>query len=166
MVPRTLQEKGIQAEWTPTRPIPNHPSVAAIHQYLAGTEITDSAGDFVFPGARSRQRPLSDNAVNAALRRMDIPKEEMCGHGFRATARTILAQEFHIRPDYIEHQLGHQVIDPNGRAYDRTTFLPERQLMMQEWADYLDKLKSGEEVRFNKRERLTDIRTILVGDFN
>jgi integrase len=97
---------------------------------------------------------------------MDIPKEEMCGHGFRATARTILAQEFHIRPDYIEHQLGHQVIDPNGRAYDRTTFLPERQLMMQEWADYLDKLKSGEEVRFNKRERLTDIRTILVGDFN
>jgi integrase len=86
---------------------------------------------------------MSENAVLAALRKMEVPKEEMSGHGFRAMARTILDEVLGFRPDYIEHQLAHAVRDPNGRAYNRTAHLPERRKMMQDWADYLDKLKAG-----------------------
>ena len=100
-------------------------------------------GRYVFPGARSAQRPMSDNAVLAAMRRMGIGKEEMTGHGFRAVARTILDEVLGFRPDFIEHQLAHAVRDPLGRAYNRTAHLPERRKMMQKWADYLDKLKAG-----------------------
>ena len=67
----------------------------------------------------------------------------MTGHGFRATARTILDEVLQIRPDFIEHQLAHAVRDPNGRAYNRTAHLAERRKMMQKWADYLDELKAG-----------------------
>jgi integrase len=98
-------------------------------------------GAYLFPSPRSNQRPMSDNAVLSAMRRMGIPKEEMTGHGFRAMARTVLDEVLHIRPDYIEHQLGHAVRDPNGRAYNRTAHLPERRKMMQDWADYLDELR-------------------------
>jgi integrase len=100
------------------------------------------AGRFVFPGARTNKRPMSDNAVLAAMRRMGIGKEEMTGHGFRAAARTILDEVLGFRPDFIEHQLAHAVRDPNGRAYNRTAHLPERRKMMQKWADYLDTLKA------------------------
>ncbi len=100
-------------------------------------------GQYVFPGARSTKRPMSDNAILAAMRRTGIAKDEMSGHGFRAMARTILDEVLHVRPDYIEHQLAHAVRDPNGRAYNRTAHLPERRKMMQQWADYLDKLKAG-----------------------
>lgn len=100
-------------------------------------------GRYVFPSARSMKRPMSDNAILAAMRRVDIPQDAMTGHGFRAVARTLLDQELHFRPDFIEHQLAHAVIDPNGRAYNRTSFLPERKKMMQDWADYLDALKAG-----------------------
>ncbi len=103
-------------------------------------------GCYVFPSARSTARPMSDNAILAAMRRMGISKEEMSGHGFRAMARTILDEVLGFRPDYIEHQLAHAVRDPNGRAYNRTAHLPERRKMMQDWADYLDKLKAGAEV--------------------
>jgi integrase len=96
------------------------------------------AGRYVFPGARTNGRPLSDNAINAALRRMGFEKGEMTGHGFRAMARTILDEVLHVRPDYIEHQLAHAVKDPNGRAYNRTAHLPARRKMMQDWANYLD----------------------------
>jgi len=103
-------------------------------------------GQYVFPGARSAARPMSDNAILAAMRRMGISKDEMSGHGFRAMARTILDEVLGFRPDFIEHQLAHAVRDPNGRAYNRTAHLPERRKMMQEWADYLDKLKAGAEI--------------------
>ena len=103
-------------------------------------------GRYVFPSARSRARPMSDNAILAAMRRMGIPKDEMSGHGFRAVARTILDEVLGIRPDFIEHQLAHAVRDPNGRAYNRTAHLPERRKMMQTWADYLDKLKAGADI--------------------
>jgi integrase len=102
-------------------------------------------GRFVFPGARSSKRPMSDNAILAAMRRLGIGKDEMSGHGFRAMARTILDEVLGVRPDYIEHQLAHAVKDPNGRAYNRTSFLPERREMMQQWADYLDKLRINTE---------------------
>lgn len=98
-------------------------------------------GKFVFPSARGGDRPMSDNAILAALRRSEISKEEMSGHGFRAMARTILDEVLGFRADLIEHQLGHAVKDPNGRAYNRTTFLSERTKMMQAWADYLDAIK-------------------------
>jgi integrase len=98
---------------------------------------------YVFPGARTSKRPMSDNAILAAMRRMGIAKEEMTGHGFRAVARTILDEVLGVRPDFIEHQLAHAVRDPNGRAYNRTAHLAERRAMMQLWADYLDGLKAG-----------------------
>ncbi|HEX3111557.1 MAG TPA: integrase arm-type DNA-binding domain-containing protein [Thermoanaerobaculia bacterium] len=98
-------------------------------------------GKYVFPSGRTSARPMSDNAVLAAFRRSGITKDEMTGHGFRAMARTILDEVLKFRPDLIEHQLGHAVKDPNGRAYNRTSFLAERTEMMQVWADYLDQVK-------------------------
>jgi integrase len=98
-------------------------------------------GPYIFPSPSSNKRPMSDNAVLCALRRMGIGKDEMTGHGFRAMARTVLDEVLHVRPDYIEHQLAHAVRDPNGRAYNRTAHLPERRKMMQDWADYLDGLR-------------------------
>ncbi|MFA5901403.1 MAG: integrase arm-type DNA-binding domain-containing protein [Hyphomicrobium sp.] len=109
-------------------------------------------GRYVFPSARSPKRPMSNNAVLSALRRMGYAKEEMSGHGFRAMARTTLDEVLHVRPDFIEHQLAHAVRDPNGRAYNRTAHLPERKAMMQQWADYLDTLKKGGNVLPMKRK--------------
>lgn len=104
-------------------------------------------GNLVFPGERSRERPMSNNSVNAALRRLGYDTTtEITGHGFRAMARTILDEILGVRPDYIEHQLAHAVRDPNGRAYNRTAHLAARRKMMQQWADYLDKIKTGAEV--------------------
>lgn len=100
-------------------------------------------GGYVFPG-RDPQKPMSEAAVNAALRRMGYDtKTEITGHGFRAMARTILHEELHQKPEVIEHQLAHKVGDALGSAYNRTKFLKERKAMMQLWADYLDKLKAG-----------------------
>jgi integrase len=98
-------------------------------------------GAYLFPSARTSKRPMSDNAILSAFRRMGIDKSEMTGHGFRAMARTVLDEVLHFRPDYIEHQLAHAVRDPNGRAYNRTAHFPERRKMMQDWAEYLGKLK-------------------------
>jgi integrase len=77
----------------------------------------------------------------AALRTLEVGKDKMSGHGFRAMARTILDEVLGFRPDIIEHQLGHAVRDPLGRAYNRTAFLADRRQMMQTWADYLDGLR-------------------------
>ncbi len=110
------------------------------------------AGRYVFPSARTPHRPMSNNAVLAALRRMGFAKDEMTGHGFRAMARTILDEVLQVRPDFIEHQLAHAVRDPNGRAYNRTAHLSERRKMMQTWADYLDGLKTGAKVIPLKRQ--------------
>lgn len=103
-------------------------------------------GRYVFPG-RDPQKPMSEAAVNAALRRMGYDtKTEITGHGFRAMARTILHEELHVKPEVIEHQLAHKVPDANGTAYNRTKFLKDRRAMMQIWADYLEKLKAGGEI--------------------
>jgi integrase len=111
------------------------------------------SGRYVFPGARTNGRPLSDNAINAALRSMGFAKGEMTGHGFRAMARTILDEVLHVRPDYIEHQLAHAVKDPNGRAYNRTAHLPARRKMMQDWANYLDALATTNVVPMRAAKR-------------
>jgi integrase len=105
--------------------------------------VTGHWGGYVFPSARSPRRPMSDNAILSAFRNMGISKEKMTGHGFRAMARTILDEVLNERVELIEHQLAHAVKDPLGRAYNRTTHLPQRFDMMQRWADYLDGLKDG-----------------------
>lgn len=103
-------------------------------------------GVHVFAG-RDPKKPMSEAAVNAALRRMGYDtKTEMTGHGVRAMARTILHEEMGVDRDVIEHQLSHRVPDVLGSAYNRTKFLKERRVMMQRWADYLDKLKAGADV--------------------
>ena len=114
-------------------------AIAALQEIRALT----GGGRYVFPSARSDERPMSDNAILAAMRRLGIEKDEMSGHRFRAMARTILDEVLGVRPDLIEHQLAHAVRDPNGRAYNRTAHLPERKKMMQQWADYLEQLKNG-----------------------
>jgi integrase len=96
-------------------------------------------GRYVFPGARAGSRPMSEAAVNAALRRMGYDtKMEITGHGFRAMARTILHQEIGIAPEIIEHQLAHRVPGALGAAHNRTEFIKERRAMMQQWANYLE----------------------------
>lgn len=109
---------------------------------------------YLFPSARSKLRPMSNNAILSALRRMGFAKDEISGHGFRAMARTILDEVLNVRPDFIEHQLAHAVRDPNGRAYNRTAHLAERRKMMQLWADYLEGLKGGmgTQAHLNNRE--------------
>jgi integrase len=104
------------------------------------------SGKYVFPCHRSPLRCMSENAVNAGLRRLGFEKSEITGHGFRAVARTILDEVLHVRPDFIEHQLSHSVRDPLGRAYNRTAHIEERRKMMQLWGDYLDGLKAGAKV--------------------
>ena len=101
---------------------------------------------YVFPSARTDTRPMSDNAVLSALRRMNFPKDEMTGHGFRAMARTMLAERLGVEESVIEAQLAHDVSDSLGRAYNRTTFMEQRRTMMQTWADYLDRLRKGADV--------------------
>lgn len=103
-------------------------------------------GRYVFPSLRTDERPMSENTINAALRSIGYGKDIHTAHGFRAMARTILDEVLGERVDYIEHQLAHTVKDPNGRAYNRTAHLPARKKMMQRWADYLDKLRTGAEV--------------------
>ncbi len=137
-----------KAEWrfVASKTNPNHlvPLSKQAVAVLREVQPLTGNGRFVFPSARSAQRPMSDAAVLAAMRRMEIPADEMTGHGFRATFRTIGAEVLKFRVDLMEHQLAHAVKDANGTAYNRTSFLPERKRMMQRWADYLDQLKTGE----------------------
>ena len=104
------------------------------------------ASKYAFPSGRTFDRPMSNNAVLAALRRMGYTKDEMTPHGFRAMARTIIDEVLQVRPDFIEAQLAHRVSDPLGRSYNRTQHLNERRKMMQKWADYLDGLRQGAKV--------------------
>ncbi len=115
-------------------------------QVLRDLHPLTGQAQYVFPSPRTSERSMSENAVLSALRRMDIPKEKMSGHGFRAMARTILAEQLHVKPEIIEHQLAHKVPDLLGEAYNRTKFLKERREMMQQWADYLDELRNGAQI--------------------
>ena len=99
-----------------------------------------------FYGERSHDRPISDNTLRAALMTLGYGPDKQSVHGFRATARTLLAEELNIDPLVIEAQLAHAVKDANGRAYNRTQYLKHRTVMMQQWADYLDKLARGADV--------------------
>ena len=100
----------------------------------------------VFPGERASNRPISDNTLRAALQTLGYSSQVQTIHGFRATARTILAERLEFDPLLIEAQLAHSVKDANGRAYNRTSYVEQRRVMMQTWADYLDKLRIGAQV--------------------
>ena len=109
-------------------------------------------GRYVFPSPRTWDRPMSENAVLAALRSLGYSKEQMCGHGFRSMASSLLnAQGW--SPDVIERQLAHVDRNKVRAAYNRHDYLPERIRMMQSWADYLDILRDGAElIPFRKAE--------------
>ena len=113
--------------------------------YLLETiQPLSGSGEYVFQGGHNPDKAMSKAAINAALRRMGYDtKKEITGHGFRAMARTILHERLNIDPHIIEHQLAHRVPDALGAAYNRTKFMEQRKLMMQQWADYLDELKAG-----------------------
>jgi len=102
-------------------------------------------GRYVFPSPRTDSRPMSSNAILAALRRMGYAKEEMSGHGFRSMASTLLNEQGWNR-DAIERQLAHAERNSVRAAYNHAEFIPERKKMMQAWADYLDGIKSGAKV--------------------
>lgn len=123
--------------------VPLAPQAVAILREL---QPLTGRGVHVFAG-RDPKKPMSNAAVNAALRRMGYDtKTEMTGHGFRAMARTILHEELGVNRDVIEHQLAHAVPDALGTAYNRTKFIKERRAMMARWADYLGRLKAGADV--------------------
>lgn len=111
-------------------------------ELLEELHLLTGRGRYVFPSARGASRCLSENTVRIALRAMGYDKDTMTAHGFRAMARTILDEVLGCRVDWIEHQLAHAVRDANGRAYNRTAHLEGRARMMQQWADYLDQLKT------------------------
>jgi integrase len=99
-------------------------------------------GKYVFPGERSHDRPLSDNSVRSALYALGFGKEQTW-HGFRASARTMLVDELDADPLAIEANLAHAVKDANGRSYNRTQYIKKRFDQIQQWADYLDRLRDG-----------------------
>uniref|UniRef100_E6PW66 Putative Phage integrase n=1 Tax=mine drainage metagenome TaxID=410659 RepID=E6PW66_9ZZZZ len=102
---------------------------------------------WVFIGGRTPTQPMSDAAINAAYRRLGIDtKTELTGHGWRSVARTFLHERLGYEPAVIEHQLAHAVPDSLGTAYNRTRFIATRRKMMQDWSDYLDKLKAGADI--------------------
>lgn len=114
---------------------------------LAPLTRQDKGTGLVFRGERDHARPMSDNTINAALRRMGYDtQEDITGHGFRATARTILDEVLHFDPAVIEMQLAHMVKGALGRAYNRTQYIEQRRTMMQAWADYLDELAAADVV--------------------
>jgi integrase len=102
-------------------------------------------GEFAFSNQRTPNgsKPMAAESIRKAIRRLGYGNDEMTTHGFRAMARTLLAEELHERPDIIEHQLAHVVSDSLGTAYNRTKFIEQRKQLMQKWADYLDHLKEN-----------------------
>jgi len=102
-------------------------------------------GRYLFPGIRTANEPMSENTINAALRRMGFDKDTMTGHGFRAMASTRL-NEMGWAPDVIERQLAHAERNKVRAAYNRAQYMAERRKMMQAWADYLDALRAGAQV--------------------
>lgn len=105
--------------------------------------VTSNQSEYVFPAITDNKRPMSDNTINLAFRRLGYGREEVSGHGFRASARTMLEEELEFPVEIIEMQLGHRVRDMHGRAYNRTKHLEKRKAMMQTWSDYCDEIKAN-----------------------
>ena len=123
--------------------VPLAPQAVAI---LEDLKRLTGHGRYAFPSLLTGERPMSDNTIRTALRRLGYSNEEMTAHGFRAMARTIMVEQMNIDPDVIEAQLAHGKSGPLGMAYDRAEFVEKRRTMMTQWADYLDKLRQGADV--------------------
>ena len=119
-------------------------SIQAI-EILEAIKPFTNKGRYVFPSIRTRERPMSENTVNGALRRLGYTKEEITGHGFRAMASTLLNEQG-FKPDVIERQLAHGERNKVRAAYNRAEYMLERAQMMQSWANYLDSLRAGADV--------------------
>lgn len=115
------------------------PLASQVIELLKELQEINGSQAWVFPSGHGRGRPMSENAISGALNRLEL-QGIMTGHGFRAMAKTVLTERLGFRAEIIEMQLAHRVRDVHGRAYNRTTWLPERRAMMQQWADYLDNL--------------------------
>lgn len=115
------------------------------HQAITGR------GVMVFPSERDHDRPMSDNSMRSALLSMGFSSDEQTVHGFRASARTMLAERLEINDNVMEAHMAHAVKNSLGTAYDRTTFLNQRRAMVQKWADYLDGLKAEKIVHIDDR---------------
>lgn len=113
-------------------------------------------GRYLFPSPRTADRPISSGAVNAALRRLGYGHDDITAHGFRAMARTILDEVLKFPPHIVEQQLAHKVRDPLGRAYNRTSHLDERRVMMQAWADFLDCVRESGRVALPSGDQRQD----------
>jgi integrase len=113
---------------------------------LAELQPLTGDGRYVFPALATKTRCMSDNTVRTALRRLGYSNEDMTPHGFRAMARTMIAERLGVAPEVIEAQLAHAVPDALGRAYNRTQYLDQRRAMMTQWADYMDRLQEGAQV--------------------
>ena len=123
--------------------VPLAPQAVAILREL---HALTGHGRYVFPSLLTGERCMSENTVRGALRRMGYSNDDMTAHGFRAMARTMIAERLGIAPEVIEAQLAHAVGDALGRAYNRTQYLDQRRDMMTKWADYLDQLRRGAQV--------------------
>lgn len=143
----TLKEKASRKGQTQTIPL-SRQAVTVLRELYPFT----SSSAYVFPG-RSASRVMSENTINQALRTLGYDQETITGHGFRATARTMLHERLGFSPDAIEAQLGHTVPDRLGSAYNRAKHLEERIKMMQAWGDFLDSLKA--DVKGSLQNRLT-----------
>ncbi len=123
--------------------VPLSPQSLAI---LEEARLVTGPTGLIFPGLRSAKRPMSENTLNAALRRMGYSKDEMTAHGFRATTSTLLNESGKWRPDVIERALAHVEPGKIRRAYNHAEYWDERVAMARWWSDYLDMLQSGAKV--------------------
>jgi len=123
-------------------------------EILRELEPLTGHGRYVFTSLLSGERPMSENTLRGALRRMGYSNDDMTPHGFRAMARTIMVEHLNVHPDVIEAQLAHGKSGPLGAAYDRAEFVTQRRAMMNEWADYLDALRDRQaQGREEKRQK-------------
>lgn len=150
-IPSAKMKRGVQEKANGEPHIVPMPSQAVA--LLRELHALTGAGRYVFPGQRDHDRPLSDNSVRSALYGLNFGKEQSW-HGFRASARTMLVDQLDLDPLAIEANLAHAVRDANGRSYNRTQYLAKRFEQIQQWADYLDKLRQGADViQFPERAR-------------
>lgn len=122
------------------------PLTEQVLEMLAELEPITGGGAYLFPSIRSAERPITDNTLNAALRRLGYGKDEVTAHGFRATASTLLNEMGKWHPDAIERQLAHVESNDVRRAYARGAHWNERVKMMQHWSNYLDGLQAGAKI--------------------
>ncbi len=140
-IPAALMKRRIDQKVNgPAHIVPLAPQAVAV---LRDLQALTGGGRFVFPAMQGTGRPMSENTVNVALRRMGFDRETATAHGFRAMARTMAVERLGIDAQVVEAQLAHAVGDALGRAYNRTTFAEQRRELMTKWADYLDRLRSG-----------------------